>query len=86
MQSMVYFSQPQVGLKHVVTQQVNLHRANLIVTEVALVTSKTNYNAPIIVRQISRIVSLFTFPRNYKPNIVPRSTRMFNHEQCAFYK
>jgi hypothetical protein len=83
---MVYFSQPQVGLKHIVTQQVNLHKASLIVAEVALVTSKTHYSASIIVRQISRIVSLLTFPRNYKPNIVPRSTRMFNHEQCTFYK
>jgi len=78
MHSMVYFSQPQVGLKHIVTQQVDLHRANPIVAKVALVTSKTHYSAPIIMQHISRMMSLFTFPRNYKPNIVPRSTRMFN--------
>ncbi len=86
MQSMVYFSQPPIGLKHIVTQQVNLHRGNPIVAEVALVTSKTHYSAPIIMRQISRMVPLLTFPRNYKLNIVPRSTRMFNHEQCTFCK
>jgi hypothetical protein len=39
-------------LKHVVTQQVDLHRANPIVAKVALVTSKTHYYAPIIMQQI----------------------------------
>jgi hypothetical protein len=40
--------------KHIVTQQIDLHRANPIVAKVTLATSKTHYSAPIIMRQISK--------------------------------